>query len=91
MNTENNEGMSGLESLRGKLNSREMPSEDLHKLIAEVRDSRKRPKRHVKSPTTVKKGKKSSGKYSVDLEVIMESMTDDEKAAVISRMEGLQG
>lgn len=84
----NIEGKNSLESLRTSISK--MPDEELHKLIAEVRDSRKRSKKPEKSPTSVSKGKKQAGKHTVDLEKLMASMTDQQRADIIAKLEGMQ-
>ena len=82
------EEKSSLESLRQSISS--MSNEDLHELIAEVRDSRKRPKKPEKMPTSVKKGKKGIGRRTVDLEKLVGSMTDKQKEILIAKLEGMQ-
>lgn len=82
------EGKNSLETL--KVSITKMSDADLHKLIAEVRDSRKRPKKIPKAITSIKKGKKQAGKQTVDLEKLMGSMTDEQRELLIVKLEGMQ-
>ena len=85
MSTENK---SSLESLKTSIS--EMSDDDLHKLIAEVRDSRKRPKKPEKAITTVSRGKKGAGSHTVDLEALMGSMTPEQVQILLAKMEGVE-
>ena len=82
------EEKNSLESLQQSISH--MSDEDLHELIAEVRDSRKRPKKPEKMSTSVKKGKKGIGRRTVDLEKLVGSMTDKQKEILIAKLEGMQ-
>ena len=82
------EGNNSLETL--KVSITKMSDAELHKLIAEVRDSRKRSKKPIKMVTSVKKGKKQAGKQTVDLEKLMGSMTDEQRELLIAKLEGMQ-
>ena len=84
----NIENKNSLESLKVSINA--MSSEDLKELIDEVRDSRKRPKKPEKTVTTIKKGKKGVGKYTVDLEALMNSMTPEQMQVLLAKLEGME-
>lgn len=75
MTTENK---NSLESLRVSIS--EMPDEDLHKLIAEVRDSRKRPK---KNPPKKKAPREET---PIGVKEMFASLSEEDKIALLAKL-----
>jgi len=66
-----------------------MSSEELRRLIAEVRDSRKRPKKEPKATSVKKNRKKKGAPNEADMEALVNTMTDSERAAFIAMLEDM--
>ena len=64
-----------------------MSDDELRTLIADVRDSRKKSKKAIKQTSSVKNPKEDRGKTNLDN--MMASMSDEEKAALLKTLKGL--
>lgn len=79
----NSESKNSLESLRVSIS--EMPDDDLHKLIAEVRDSRKRSKKPLSKKKVAEK------ESSVKIKEMFASLSKEDKLALLAKMKGGEG